>query len=143
VTLVALGRRTSHGEFVDSSGDRGSAALWSLALTMVLWVFACSVVMASIAVTARHRAATAADLAALSGASAAARSQLSGAAPNATVACAAARATALANDATLDSCDVVGAIVTVTATVRLSGLGHLLRQRGPVLVSARARAGPG
>jgi secretion/DNA translocation related TadE-like protein len=143
VRLAANGGRIADYECVDPSVDRGSAALWSLALAMVLWVFACAVIMAGVAVSGRHRAATAADLAALSGASAAARNQLSGAAPNATVACSAAGATALANHATLDSCDVVGAVVTVTTTVSLSGLGHLLGYLGPVLVSARARAGPG
>ncbi len=138
----AAGGGASDGDCSDSFGDHGSAALWSLALAMVLWVFACAVIMAGVAVSGRHRAATAADLAALSGASAAARIQLSGAAPNATAACAAARATAAANDAALDSCDVVGTIVTVTTTVTLAGLGHLFGHLGPVLVSARARAGP-
>jgi secretion/DNA translocation related TadE-like protein len=123
-------------------GDDGSATLWSLALAMVLWVFTCAVIVAGVAVAGRHRAATTADLAALSGASVAARSQLSGAAPSAIAVCAAARATAVANAATLDSCDVVGAIVSVTTTISLPGLGHLFGHLGPVLVSARARAGP-
>jgi secretion/DNA translocation related TadE-like protein len=122
--------------------DDGSATLWSLALALVLWVFTCVIIVAGVAVAGRHRAATAADLAALSGAAIAARSQLSGTAPSASAICAAARATAVANDATLDRCDVVGAIVTVTTTVSLAGLGRLFGHLGPVLVSARARAGP-
>jgi secretion/DNA translocation related TadE-like protein len=119
-------------------GDGGSAALWMVGLAMVLWLSAAAIVLAGVAISARHRAATAADLAALSGAAVAARAQLAGD-PNApALGCAAARASAVANDATLDSCRVAGAVVTVTAVVSTRALSYL----GLDSVSARASAGP-
>jgi secretion/DNA translocation related TadE-like protein len=119
-------------------GDGGSAALWMVGLAMVLWLSTAAIVLAGVAISARHRAATAADLAALSGAAAAARAQIGGD-PNApALGCAAARASAAANNAALASCHVVGAVVTVTAAVAMRGLSYL----GVDSVSARARAGP-
>jgi secretion/DNA translocation related TadE-like protein len=128
--------------------DHGSATLWALALVLVLWLSVAGVLLAGIAIAARHRAATAADLAALSAASA-----LSGAAswsgavtgttPGATPApagvCAHAQEIANANGATIASCQVSGAVVEVTASVPVNGLRYL----GVDSVSARARAGPG
>jgi secretion/DNA translocation related TadE-like protein len=121
-----------------AGGDCGSAALWMVGLAMVLWLMTAAIVLAGVAISARHRAATAADLAALSGAAAAARAQLAGDANGPTLGCAAARASAVANNATLDSCQVVGAVVTVTAAVATRGLSYL----GVDSVSALARAGP-
>jgi hypothetical protein len=57
-------------------------------------------------------------------------------------ACAAAATLALANDAIVTSCRVLGQVVAVTARVRISALGWVGRL-GLDAVSARARAGPG
>jgi Putative Flp pilus-assembly TadE/G-like len=129
-------------------GDDGSATLWALALVLVLWVSVAGVLLAGIAITARHRAATAADLAALSAASAlseasavSARAVASARGPtgDAATACARAREIAAANGATIASCQVSGAVVEVTASVTVNGLRYF----GVDSVSARARAGPG
>jgi len=111
------------------AGDDGSATLWALALVLVLWVSVAGVLLAGIAITARHRAATAADLAALAAA----------AALPAGPACTRANRIAVANGATISSCQVSGAAVEVTATVTVDALRYL----GVGAVSARARAGPG
>lgn len=128
--------------------DDGSATLWALALVLVLWVSVTGVLLAGIAISARHRAATAADLAALAAASALSAASL--APPTSTMAtaadpiahpaaaCAAAREIAAANRATIASCQVTGADVEVTATVTIDALRYL----GAGAVSARARAGP-
>jgi hypothetical protein len=111
-----------------------------------------AVVLAGVAVVARHRAATAADMAALAAASVVARSNVSNV--NAYLdggpsysdgglgACAAARAIATANDSIVTNCQVIGQVVDVTTRVQipaLSWLGGLELDA----VSARARAGPG
>ena len=128
--------------------DDGSATLWALALVLVLWVSVAGVLLAGIAVAARHRAATAADLAALAAASAMsaasfpppASAMATGAEPmtHAAAACAAARQIAEANRATIAGCQVSGAVVEVTATVTIDALRYL----GVGAVSASARAGP-
>ena len=81
------------------------------------------------ALVARHRAASAADLAALAAADRAREGSA--------VACRAAQAIAVAHDARLTRCDLDGEIADVTAAVPLpTGLRGL----GPA--TARARAGP-
>jgi secretion/DNA translocation related TadE-like protein len=125
--------------------DAGSASLWALSLAMVLWVCVAAIVLAGAAVIARHRAATAADMAALAAASVIGRSDLAaefaGDPSGRSSACAAASAIALANDATVTSCRVTAQIVDVTTSVRIPALGTL-RGLGVDSVSARARAGP-
>jgi secretion/DNA translocation related TadE-like protein len=119
----------------------GSASLWALSLAMVLWVCVAAVVLASVAVIARHRAATAADMAALAAASVIGR----GASTDSDAgsrACAAADAIALANEAVVTDCQLSGQAVDVTASVRVPALG-LFTVLGLDSVSARARAGPG
>lgn len=122
--------------------DDGSATLWALALVLVLWVSVAGVLLAGIAITARHRAATAADLAALSAASvlseASAAVSAIGPTADAAAACADATRIATANGATITSCQVSGAVVDVTTTVTIDALRYL----GVGAVSARARAGP-
>ena len=112
------------------SGDRGSATVWVLALSGVLAVLAVAVVLVGAAALARHRAGTAADLAALAAAGRAVLGE-----PDA---CAAAAHVARANAAALVACSVDGSAVVevrVAVPVRLAGLGvHV--------ASARARAGP-
>lgn len=125
--------------------DAGSASLWALSMAMVLWVCVAGVVLAGVAVVARHRAATAADMAALAAATVLGRSDVAevGRDPGGgAAACAAATAIAVANDATVTRCQVMGQVVDVTTSVaipELSPLGSL----GVDSVSARARAGPG
>lgn len=125
-----------------SDRDAGSASLWALSLAMVLWVCVASVVLAGVAVVARHRAATAADMAALAAASVIARSDVTAHPDGELSACTAADAVALANDAIVTRCQVIGQVADVSTSVRipaLSWLGGL----GLDIVSARARAGPG
>lgn len=116
--------------FPRGGGDAGFAALVVLALAAVL--VACgsfAVALGSVAVT-RHRAASAADLAALT-AAVHAREGTS-------AACAAARRTAASQHALLRSCWLEGldAVVEVTAQP-----GAALDRLGPA--TGRARAGPG
>lgn len=129
-----------------NDGDAGSASLWALSLAMVLWVCVAGVVLAGVAVVAPHRAATAADMAALAAASVIAQSESAGEsagdADGESKACAAANAIALANDAIVTSCQVTAQIVDLTTSVRVPALDPL-RSLGLDSVSARARAGPG
>jgi secretion/DNA translocation related TadE-like protein len=129
-----------------NDGQEGSASLWALSLAMVLWVCVAGVVLASVAVIARHRAATAADMAALAAASVMAQGEspddLGGDPGVGSRACAAASAIAVANDATVTSCQLSGQVVDVTTSVRIPALRPLRALRLDV-VSARARAGPG
>jgi secretion/DNA translocation related TadE-like protein len=122
--------------------DEGSASLWALSLAMILWVCMAAVVLAGVAVVARHRAATAADMSALAAASVIARNGVSTDRAGGSSACAAAEALALANDAVVTSCQVIGQDVDVTTRVRIPALGGL-GGVGLDGVSARARAGPG
>jgi secretion/DNA translocation related TadE-like protein len=119
--------------------DDGSASLWALAMAMVLWVSVAGVVLAGVAISARHRAATAADLSALAAASALQRAQLERDPTPGATACAAARSIAAANEATVDSCQVAGSVVEVTTSVAIPASLSFL---GLDSISARARAGP-
>lgn len=113
-----------------AAGERGSATVWVVALSGVLAAIGVTVVLVGAAVVGRHRATTAADLAALAAAEHAVRGD-----PGA---CAAAEAVARANGARLTGCSVDGAAVVevaVEVTVRLGPVGH---HPAP----ARARAGP-
>lgn len=124
-----------------AESDEGSASLWVLALAMVLWISVAGVVLVGVAIVARHRAATAADLSALAAASAVQRAQLRDD-PNASAqACTAARDISAANNATVESCEVSGAVVDVATTVAIPALAAL-RFLGLDSVSAQARAGP-
>lgn len=111
--------------------DAGAASILVLAVLMVALVLAGGVGGLSGVVLARHRAAAAADLAALAGADV-----LAGRAPG--DACAAADEVAGANGARLGSCAPEGADLLVSALVvppgPLAALGS---------ATGRARAGPG
>lgn len=109
-----------------SGGDRGSATVIGAVMVVILLAVTTLVVHLGAAVIARHRAAAAADLAALAGASAAVRGSE---AP-----CAAAGRIATTGSGRLDSCDVSGWEVRVV----VSAAAGLLGQRA----TARARAGP-
>ncbi|MFJ4034913.1 Rv3654c family TadE-like protein [Streptomyces griseoluteus] len=105
-------------------GDRGSATVWSLGVIALLCVVFGAVAGLGHAVVVRHRAAGAADLAALAAADHWAE--------GAEAACAAGRRVASAQGARLVRCAIVGETSDVSA-----GSGH-----GPFAAEVRARAGP-
>jgi secretion/DNA translocation related TadE-like protein len=111
------------------SRDRGSAVVWLAGFTALLVLATAAALLPGSAVLARHRAATAADLAALAGAV----RVLDGVA----VACAAAADIAARNGGSLVRCAVSGddVEVEVTRPVVLGGLGSWTAW-------AKARAGP-
>lgn len=118
---------TRRGRLAD---ERGSATVWVLALAGLLAVLGGAVVLVSVAVVARHRATSAADLAALAGAG---RAVLGDPDP-----CSAAARIASANGAVAEGCAVrPGAVVEVHVHVPVR-LGPL----GTFAAPARARAGP-
>ncbi len=89
--------------------DRGSGTVWVLTFAMLVWACVVAIVVVASVRVDRHRAAAAADLAALAGAEQAAS--------GADRACAVARRTAHANQARLVDCTVSGLTVTVTVAV--------------------------
>ncbi|MCZ4083492.1 Rv3654c family TadE-like protein, partial [Streptomyces antarcticus] len=89
------------------SRDRGSATVWAALVTTVLCAVFGGVLLLGQAVVARHRAAAAADLAALAAAATWAHGPEG--------ACAAALRVARAQDAALSSCRVLGEVAEVTA----------------------------
>jgi secretion/DNA translocation related TadE-like protein len=105
-------------------GDRGSATVWAGGIVTALCVVFAAVLAMSETVTARHRAAAGADLAAL----AAARRWPDGAA----VACALADRVARAQRARLVRCEITGEVADVVVAA-----GH-----DPFAAESRARAGP-
>ncbi|MEU0525331.1 Rv3654c family TadE-like protein [Streptomyces niveus] len=106
------------------SRDRGSATVWAaMATTALIAVFAVILAMGQ-AVVARHRAGSAADLAALAAAGHALR--------GAEAACARAAEVAGAQGAQVVRCAVVGEIADVTARADF----------GPYAPTVRSRAGP-
>ncbi|MFK4111662.1 Rv3654c family TadE-like protein [Streptomyces sp. NPDC002176] len=106
------------------NSDRGSATVWSLGAISLLCVVFGAVLALGHAVVVRHRAAGAADLAALAAADHWAE--------GAEAACAAGRRVASAQGARLLRCALVGEISDVSA-----GSGD-----GPFAAEVRARAGP-
>ena len=107
--------------------DTGSATIYVLGLTSVVWLAGLVVLLLAQIAIARARAATAADLAALAGASHVLSRD----------SCEAAAKVAKAQGAELSSCRVDAWDVGVVVSVRLSGpLAHFPP------AEARARAGP-
>ncbi|MGW0711616.1 Rv3654c family TadE-like protein [Streptomyces sp. NPDC002643] len=104
--------------------DRGSATVWVVGVLAVLCVVFGAALAVGQAVVVRHRAAAAADLAAL----AAADHWMKGG----EAACATAERVARAQDSRVVRCEVEGEISDVTAA---SGVG-------PFMAEERARAGP-
>jgi len=102
--------------------EHGFVTVAVLGLTAVLLGIATLLTTLGVIAVARHRAASAADLAALAGAD----HLVDG------TACAVARRAAVAQSATLESCAADGISVTVVAAVEIPGLGT---------ARARARAG--
>jgi secretion/DNA translocation related TadE-like protein len=112
------------------SGERGSATVWVLGLSAVLTVLGLAVVLFGAAAVARHRAGSAADLAALAAAGRAVTGD-----PGA---CTTAAQVAAANGAEMTACTVDASAVVeveVRVPVRLAVLGERS-------ATARARAGP-
>jgi secretion/DNA translocation related TadE-like protein len=109
--------------------DRGSVTIWAMGLAGVIWLGSSAAVLYGTAVAGRHRAETAADLAALAAAVHV---------PDGTErACAVGARIAVRNRGSLRSCRVIGddVEVAVSTRVRFGGLGVLA-------AVARARAGP-
>lgn len=106
--------------------DSGSATVWWVALSTLLWFATLAAVLAAMARLDRDSATTAADLAALAGAAQAVH--------GAERACTEARVTAEANEASLESCDLSGRTVEVVVSVPSSVLDRT--------VDAQARAEP-
>lgn len=113
----------------DRPGQTGSATVWVVAAIAVVVTSLFVALAVGQVATARSRAAAAADAAALAGAAA----TLGGPA----AACGQAATLARANGAVLTGCTPNGAVVTVSVSVRPSGL---LRSFGGL--TAKARAGP-
>ncbi|HEV7212893.1 MAG TPA: Rv3654c family TadE-like protein [Blastococcus sp.] len=110
--------------------ERGSATVWVLLLAGLIAVLGAAGVLVGGAFVGRHRAAAAADFAALAGAGRAVVGDRS--------ACATAADVASANGASLRSCRLLpGAVVDVSVTVPVR-LGPL----GVLQAAGRARAGP-
>lgn len=109
-------------------GDAGSGAVWVLAVSLVAVLVAALFAARGAAVVARHRAAAAADFAALAGATRA----IDGGSD----ACALAQEIASRNGAELVRCSVSGAIVEVETEVPLPGA------LGRWSATGTARAGP-
>ena len=109
--------------------DRGSGTIWIAAMAAILCVVASTVMLLGLAQTARHKANSAADLAAL----AAAQVLVDGTGSP----CAVASGTAATNGARLASCAVAGEIVSVSISVDVR-LGRF----GLGTATATARAGP-
>jgi len=110
------------------TGDRGGGAIWVLAVSLIVVLSAALGAVREIAALARHRAESAADLAALAGAIHA----VSGVDD----ACGAAQSIAARNAASLSACEVDGSVVTVTVSCPLAG------SLGRWHADGSARAGP-
>lgn len=109
-------------------GQAGAATLLAVAMAGVLMLVGAALGVVGAMVVAHRQAQAGADLAALAGATAAARGE---------DACSAARAVAILNDGTVVACSVDQGNVTVE--VRVPG-PHWLGQQADL--EARARAGP-
>jgi secretion/DNA translocation related TadE-like protein len=109
--------------------DRGSVTIWAAALAGLVWFGSSTALLYGSAVAARHRAETAADLAALAAAVHVPEGPVG--------ACAVGTRIAARNGGSVRGCEVVGdeVEVVVSRQVSLAGLG------GYTAV-ARARAGP-
>lgn len=123
-----IGRRPSGGTRTADDADAGVATVLVAAGLAALVLIVAAATWLAAAMTARHRAGSAADLAALAGAAVVVR--------GADAVCAAAVRVAQANGAALGTCQVTGVTVRVTATVDV--------RVGPIVGTAdgRAQAGP-
>ncbi len=136
-TAAALLRR--------STGDGGSASVWTVSLLMVALVSTLAACLVGAAVAARHVAGAAADLAALAAAQLLVGSPAGTGPDVAARACATAGAVAAANGGRLLSCHVDGTTVDVAveAAPDPAGGGVGVLARRAVAPVVHARAGPG
>jgi secretion/DNA translocation related TadE-like protein len=109
--------------------DRGGATVWVLSAGVLIVLLAGVEAAAGAAITARHRAYNAADLAALAGAARAVEGERA--------ACSRAGQVAAANGAVVVACRLDGWDLMVTVQVRPGGLAGLAG-----VAQAQARAGP-
>jgi secretion/DNA translocation related TadE-like protein len=109
--------------------DRGSVTVWAAAFIGLIWLSCSAALLYGGAVTGRHRAETAADLAALAAAAYVPDGR--------TIACAHAAAVAAENGGSLRGCQVLGDDVEVEVSRPVSLGGLDVRT-----ALARARAGP-
>ncbi|MFE2291992.1 Rv3654c family TadE-like protein [Streptomyces sp. NPDC059452] len=130
----ACGRWLRRRREVGRGADQGVATVWVAVTTVTLCAVFALVLALGQAVTARHRAGGAADLAAL----AAADRALEGAA----IACAAARRVALAQNAVLVRCTVHGEIADVVARSSFGYYEHAVRARAGPPAGLREVVGP-
>ncbi|MFF3440773.1 Rv3654c family TadE-like protein [Streptosporangium sp. NPDC002721] len=112
------------------NSQRGSATIWTVGLMALVFAVATAVVFAGMARVARHRAQSAADLSALAAA------RLAFADPGR--GCVRASSLAADNEARVTRCSLSdGGIADIEVTLEVS-----LPLKGPVAITARARAGP-
>jgi len=109
--------------------DEGAATIWALIVLLLIWALAAVCAVETTAVQVRHRAAAAADAAALAAASPGGLDGPAG--------CASARRAAARLGAELMGCELIGPYATVT--VRMSPPAPI---RWAGRVTERARAGP-
>lgn len=121
-------RGRGRGDAVTHRSQRGAATVLIVAMAGVLVLLGLAMVMVAAIVADQRRAQSAADLAALAGATTASRGG---------EACAAADAVARANGARIATCELIGREVTVEVVVD----GPDWRGWSPALTAA-ARAGP-
>lgn len=127
--VAAVGREAGAGASGEK-GQRGSATIWTVGLMALVFAVAAAVVFAGMARVARHRAQSAADLSALAAA------RLAFADPGRS--CVRASSLATDNEARVTRCSLGdGGIADIEVTMEVS-----LPLRGPVVITARARAGP-
>ncbi|MGH3342160.1 MAG: Rv3654c family TadE-like protein [Carbonactinosporaceae bacterium] len=129
MTPVAGGPDSPRGAGPRRSADAGSGTVWVLLLVSVVWAVGTFTLALGQALSARHRAGGAADLAAL----AAAERVVDGRSQ----ACGAAERVVRANDAHLVACAIQGDVADVLVEVPFPALLEVLPPS-----RARARAGP-
>lgn len=122
-------RRRSASVLRNTGADRGSASLLVLWVACLVWWLGVGSAYVASAMTARHRAAATADLAALAAADRAFYGPVA--------ACRSAREVALAMAGRVERCSVNGLVADVTVLVQ-----PVLRVPGESAVTVRARAGP-
>ncbi|WP_083952105.1 Rv3654c family TadE-like protein [Actinomadura rubrobrunea] len=128
--MVWRGALDRDGHCARGRGDRGSGALWVVALMAVLWASAAAAMTVGGVRVARHRADAAADLAALAAAARVAEGTRE--------ACRSAGKVAREFGGRLSKCQVRGRVVDVSVTLAVTGAWAV----GDMRVVSRARAGP-
>ncbi|MEU4533731.1 Rv3654c family TadE-like protein [Streptosporangium sp. NPDC023825] len=127
---MSAARREAGTGMSGENAQRGSATIWTVGLMALVFAVAAAVVFAGAARVARHRAQSAADLSALAAA------RLAFADPGRS--CGRASSLAADNGARVTRCSLSdGGVADIEVTMEVS-----LPLKGPVAITARARAGP-